>query len=106
MKDLIRKILKESEENDFNWIESPFGVDYNVIKYLENNYIIGRWQTDIIEAYDNLVYIIIDDKPYFVDRNKKYIINKLYNELIEVFNEINTPVLRRSIRQYINDINS
>jgi len=103
--DNTKKYLKESEENDFDWIGDPFGVEYNVIKYLEDNYVIGRWQTDMIEAYDNKVYIVVDDKPYFIDENKKYLVNKLYQELVTVFSEINTPVLRRSIRQYLNDIN-
>lgn len=104
MKDLIRKILiKESEEN-FDWVESPFGTDENLMKYLTTNYPVGNYPEKAIEFLGKK-YVMIDEKPYPLEReSKKRMLNKIYWEVVDEFPNINEPILRRTIRKFLNDI--
>ena len=100
-----KTFLKESEE--YNWAfelagKDPFRVEDSVISYLEDNYKIDR--LTIPDLYDNKVFIMVDNQPYFLEGNKTYLTDKLFFEIQEEFPGIEKGVLRRSIRKFLNQI--
>ena len=74
MKDLILKILKESED-EFDWIESPFGIDDNLMNYLIQNYRVGEYN-DMAKEFLGDKYVMVDDKMYPLEGHKKQLTNK------------------------------
>ena len=100
MKDLIRKILKESDE--FDWIESPFGIDDNLMNYLIQNYPVGKYRESAAEFLGDK-YVMVDEKPYPLENHKKQITNKIYWEVVDEFPNVNEPVLRRTIKTFLNN---
>jgi hypothetical protein len=102
MKDLIRKILKEEFDN-FDWVpQDIFRTEDSIVSYLEDNYPVER--LTIPDLYEDKLFIIVDEKPYFIDNNKSLLTNKLYLILQEEFPGIEKGVLRRSIRVFLNQI--
>jgi len=101
MKNLIRKILKEEMDDDYSWISDPFRVEPKIITYLEKNYPIQKMKSTF-EFFNGKDFIMIGDKSYFLENNKKLITKLLFLELEEVFRNIEKGVIRRSIRKYIN----
>lgn len=95
--------LKESNENQFDWVDSPFGIDDVVLSYLEDTYPTHKYETDF-EPYANKFYIVINGKTYSVERNKKYLTNKLSLEITDVFPGVNEPILRRTVRHFLTQI--
>jgi hypothetical protein len=95
--------LKESNENQFDWIDSPFGIDDAVLSYLEDTYPTHKYETDF-EPYANKFYIVINGKTYSVESNKKYLTNKLSLEITDVFPGVNEPILRRTVRHFLTQI--
>jgi hypothetical protein len=102
MKDLILKILKESE-NEFDWIESPFGIDDNLMNYLTQNYRVGEYN-DTAKEFLGDKYVMVDDKMYPLEGHKKQLTNKIYWEVVDEFPNMNQPVLRRTIKTFLNNI--
>ena len=102
MKDLILKILKESEDK-FDWVESPFGIDDNLMDYLIKNYPVGKYRESAAE-FLGPKYVMVDEKPYPLEGNKKLITNKIYWEVVDEFPNINEPILRRTIKTFLNNV--
>lgn len=102
MRNLIFKILKE---NEFDWIESPFGIDDTLMEYLIQNYPVGNYREKVVEFLGNK-YVMVDDKPYPLEGHKKQLTNKIYWEVVDEFSNINEPVLRRTIKTFLNNIAS
>ena len=102
MRSIIRKILKE---NEFDWLDINHleGINNDLIEFLIRNYRV--YQLPIThDLFPNKKYIIIDDKPRFIEDNKKYIINKIFLEVEGDFEYIPKPIIRRTIRSFLNDI--
>ena len=104
MKDLIRKIIKESED-EFDWIESPFGINDTLMDYLIKNYPVGKYRESAVE-FLGPKYVMVDEKPYPLEGKKKYLTNKIYWEVIDEFPNMNEPVLRRTIKTFLNNATS
>jgi len=95
--------LKESEEG-FGWVgDMSFdegGIDKNVMDYLVKNYPKAKGWSNTM-GYQ----IIIDEKPYYLDwDSKKTMLNKIYWEIVDEFQNVDKGILRRTIRQYINSL--
>jgi len=98
-----RPSLNEDKEEEFDWIpQDIFRTEDSIVSYLEENYPIER--LTIPDLYEDKLFIIVDEKPYFIDRNKSLLTNKLYLILQEEFPGIEKGVLRRSIREFLNQI--
>ena len=69
---------------------------------MEDTYKIDR--LTIPDLYDNKVFIMVDNQPYFLEGNKTYLTDKLFFEIQEEFPGIEKGVLRRSIRKFLNQI--
>lgn len=49
-------------------------------------------------------FIQIDDKSYYIEGNKKYLVNIIFNRLEDDWNHLGTPKLRKTIKKYIDGI--
>lgn len=103
MRNLIKKILKE-QENDFDWLDTQYlmGTSDTLMDFLIQEYRIWEFPSTH-DLFPNKKYIIVDEKPRFIDDNKKYLINKIFLEVIDDFQNIPEPIIRRTIRKFIND---
>lgn len=45
--------------------------------------------------------IMVDDKSYEVEGKKKYLVNKIYYEIQDVFSDLDEKVVRRTIKKYL-----
>jgi hypothetical protein len=48
---------------------------------------------------------MVDEKGYMLENNKKYLMNKIYWEVVDEFPNVSEPILRRTIRTFLNNIN-
>jgi hypothetical protein len=51
-----------------------------------------------------LKQISIDQKTYMLDRNKKYLVGKLFNYLESDWVHLGEPMIRRTIKKYLDGI--
>jgi hypothetical protein len=51
-----------------------------------------------------LKQIKIDDKSYWLFDNKKYLVGRLFSELEDEWIHLGVPILRRTIKKYIDGI--
>jgi hypothetical protein len=56
------------------------------------------WKSEPIKA------IIIDQKTRFIDGNKKFLVGKLTNILENDWSHLGEPLIRRTIKKYIDGI--
>lgn len=49
--------------------------------------------------------IEIQGKNYFVKNNKKFLVNKIFNSLPEIFDKTDVKFVRQTIKQFIDNIN-
>lgn len=103
MRKLIKKILKESEE-DYSWVDPLYlgGISKGLMNFLIKEYRVWEFPSTH-DIFPNKKYIIVDDKPRFIEDHKKYLVNKIYFEISEDFSNIPEPIVRRTIRQFLND---
>jgi len=53
------------------------------------------------EVYKGMHYVLIDDKAYIVERNKKYLVSKIYNFISEDFPDYDEKIVRRTIKKFL-----
>lgn len=99
--------LKESEEEseNYDWIDPSYlaDTDKNLMDFLIQEYRV--WELPSThQVFPNKKYIVVDDKPRFIEDHKKYLVNKIYLEVSEDFENLHESVIRRTIRKFLNDI--
>lgn len=71
--------------------------------YLRRNFITVEHQLSFMDK--PMKMIIIHGKSYFLDRNKKNLVNKLYNEISDKF-EITEKIARRTIKKFLDGVSN
>jgi spore coat polysaccharide biosynthesis predicted glycosyltransferase SpsG len=46
-------------------------------------------------------YVLIDDKAHIVEKNKKYLVGKIYNFISEDFPDYDEKIVRRTIKKFL-----
>ena len=104
MKNIIKKILKESE---FEWIDKiPSEIDLNLYRFLENNFkVVTREFTGAFSGEDLKVKHLVgmDESFNMSFESKGKIYNKIYWLVEEDFEDLGEPLIRRTIRKFLND---
>jgi len=99
----MRLIITEEEKND---IISKYkgNTDEKLLTYLKRHFPIYQREYDFGDKPYVHRSIMIDDRTRNLDDNKKYLVAKIYNEIEEVFPNLDVNIVRRTIKYYI-DIN-
>ncbi len=106
----MRLIIENSEKEDILSKYSDNTSD-KLLVYLRRNFPVTSYP---IERYDkmsdsykivNIPFIIIDEKNFFVESNKKNLVNKIYIEIGDQFLDVSEEVKRRTIKKYLDMIN-
>ena len=106
----MRLIITEEEKDD---ILSKYKGDTNdeFLKYLETEFQVGAYlfpkYFDVIDSSSNIPipYVVVDGKGHNTDGNKKYLVNKIFYNLVDDL-DIPTDVKRRTIKKYLDSIRS
>ena len=53
------------------------------------------------EFYKGMHYVLIDDKAHIVERNKKYLVGKIYYFISEDFPDYDEKIIRRTIKKFL-----
>lgn len=106
----MRFIITEAEKED---ILSKYkdNTDDRLLTYLRRNYPVStvkfpKYNPETSD-YDDVPtpMISVDYKSYFVEDNKKLLVNKIFNTLEDNFTDISDDVKRRTIKKYLDMIN-
>jgi hypothetical protein len=46
-------------------------------------------------------YVLVDDKTHIVERNKKYLVSKIYHDMSGNFPDYDEKILRRTIKKFL-----
>jgi len=109
----MKLIITEAEKEE---ILSKYNGDTNneLLEYLKTEFPVGvnsfpRY-FEIINTSSNIPFpiILVDEKTYRIDDNKKYLVNKIFYNLGDdsFLTHIPTDVTRRTIKKYLNSIRS
>jgi hypothetical protein len=94
------KLVIEQDEKDDILSKYKDNTDNGVLTHLRRHYPI---HTQTILDKDH-TFINVDDKRYFVEGNKKYLVNRMYLYVSESFPNLSEDILRRTIKKYIDMI--
>ena len=104
MRNIIKKILKESE---FEWIDKiPSDIDLNLYRFLENNFKVVT--TDFTGAFSGEEFKVkhlvgMDESFNMTYDSKKRIFNRLFWLLEDDFKNLSKDIRRRTLRRFLNN---
>mgnify|MGYP006267161589 CR=1 FL=1 len=70
-----------------------------LLNHLKRNFPVVDFKLDWMEK--PIKQMLIDDKLYLIDNNKKYLVNKLSNFLEDGWTYLDPQVFRRTIKKFI-----
>ena len=74
--------------------------DNKILVYLRRHYPV--FTIDIDNEFLNGKHrILVDDKTYFVENNKKSLVNRIYNDMVDEFPSYDEKLLRRTIKKFL-----
>ena len=82
--------------------ESSSEVSEDLMKYLQVNFKTG--ETSLVGGEFTKRWIMVDEKMIFLDGNKKYLVDKIYWEVADLFDELDVSIKRRTIKRFLDSI--
>lgn len=83
-------------------MDKIFSSDVEISKDFLNHLIRNYPYVEIDFRFDKKAkFLAIDDKNYRLDRNKKYLVNKIFNIEESTWNYLGVPTLRKTIKKFI-----
>jgi len=70
----------------------------DLLNHLKRNFPVG---TTEMGGFGPKKYIIIGDKMRYLENNKKYLVDKLSNIVVDSWSHLGEPVIRRTVKKYI-----
>jgi hypothetical protein len=69
--------------------------NFNTYEIKSSNY---DWMVNPIK------FVVVDEKSYLIDGNKKMLVNRIYNLIQDVFPTVDISILRRTIKMFLDGI--
>jgi hypothetical protein len=91
-------ILSEQEREDILKKYSDNTSD-EVLRHLRRNFPVGNPVIDIGGFSPNM--ITVNNKSYWIEGNKKFLVNKIFGLIEDKFNNIDKPTIRRTVKKYL-----
>ena len=92
-----RLIITEQEKKDI-LDKYQDDTDSKILTYLRRHCPVSVIDN---EFYKGMHYVLIDDKAHIVEKNKKYLVSKIYNFISEDFPDYDEKILRRTIKKFL-----
>jgi hypothetical protein len=91
-------ILTEQEKED---IRKKYEGNYSneILIHLRRNYPVYEFKGKFMES--PFKQILVDDKLYALSQSKKYLVNKISSVIEEIFPSVEKPILRRTVKFYL-----
>jgi len=99
------KIIITEEQKDEILSSLQDGINKDVYNHIKRRYPLYAIDPEL--GFTN-VYgknrILIDDKLYHIKENKKRLVNIILYDIVEDFQAIGIPVLRKTIKKFLDDV--
>lgn len=92
-------ILSEQEKEDILRKYSD-NTSEEVLRHLRRHFPIGE-PTIKIGDFNPIMISFEDGKSYWIDGNKKYLVNKIFTQIEDNFPSIDKSTIRRTIKKYL-----
>jgi hypothetical protein len=92
-----RLIITEQEKKDI-LDKYQDDTDSKILTYLRRHCPVSVIDN---EFYKGMHYVLIDDKAHIVEKNKKYLVSKIYNFISEDFPDYDKKIVRRTIKKFL-----
>ena len=92
-------ILSEQEKEDILRKYSD-NTSEEVLRYLRRHFPIGE-PTINIGDFKPIMVSFEDGKSYWLEGNKKYLVNKIFGQIEDNFPSIDKSAIRRTIKKYL-----
>jgi hypothetical protein len=91
-------IISEQEKED---IRKKYEGNYSneILIHLRRNFPVYEFESKWMES--PIKQILVDDKLYMLSQNKKYLVNKISSVIEEIFPSVEKPILRRTVKYYL-----
>ena len=100
-----RLIITESEREEILNKYNEENTDKKILTFLKRHFPLSKpfenskfFDEDFMK---NRIMIRIDDKSHSVSDNKKELVNRLFNEIDDVFPDVDVSLKRRTIKKFI-----
>jgi hypothetical protein len=92
------KILKEEKEEILKKYHGE--TSEKVLNHLKRNYQVVS--NHLFEPNNIINFININDKNYMIKGNRKFLVGKIFELVVDKFPDISEDVIRRTVKKYLN----
>jgi len=92
---IIMDKLSKYSGNTSSQILTYLKRNFNTYEIKSSNY---DWMVNPIK------FVVVDEKSYLIDGNKKMLVNRIYNLIQDVFPTVDISILRRTIKMFLDGI--